>query len=103
MSTDNTVPQLFAFLPDGGAKVGVSDDHTSVAVFVDLDTHHEDLHGTHFIDLSLAEAVNLSTALLGAISKIVDHQETQRIAEQYWKHNRARSAATTLEQLEAEQ
>lgn len=101
MNTDNTVPQLFAFLPDGGAEVGVSDDHTSVAVFVDLDT--DDFTGTHFIELSLAEAVNLSTALLGAISKIVDHQETQRIAEQYWKHNRARSAATTLEQLEAEQ
>ena len=61
---DKTIPQLEAYLPDGGAEVA-----------------HSDLpDGPHFIELSFTEAVNLSRALLGAIEQITDHQETQRIA-----------------------
>lgn len=86
MTTDNTVPQLFAFLPDGGAKVGVSEDHASVAVYIDLDT--TDLTGTHFIELSDAEAVNLSAALIGAISKIIDHHEERRLLSKHWEQLR---------------
>lgn len=71
---DKTIPQLEAYLPDGGADVAVSDSHDSVAVFIDLPD------GPHFIELSLTEAVNLSRALLGAIEQIALHQETQRIA-----------------------
>ncbi|MEJ6544528.1 hypothetical protein PQI65_15170 [Brachybacterium paraconglomeratum] len=71
---DKTIPQLEAYLPDGGAEVAVGDSHDSVAVFIDLPD------GPHFIELSFTEAVNLSRALLGAIEQIADHQETQRIA-----------------------
>lgn len=77
-ASNSTVPQLEAYLPEGGAQVGVSDSHDSIAVSLDVHTDH--LSGIHLVELSLAEATNLAAALLGAIEKCVDHQETVRIA-----------------------
>lgn len=77
---DKTIPQMEAYLPDGGADVAVSDSHDSVAVFIDLPD------GPHFIELSFTEAVNLSRALLGAIEQIALHQETQRFAARMQAH-----------------
>ena len=81
MTIHSITPSLEAYLPDGGAKVDVSDDFESVAVHLDLPTDSPD-GGLHLLELSIREALDLTGALISAIENVIDHGEVSRIAAQ---------------------
>lgn len=60
------LPELFAFLPTGGAVVNTAPDGKTVGIVLDLD--HDDLTGHHLLELDITSAQSLNTALATAIT-----------------------------------
>lgn len=66
MNADRYLPELFAWLPDGGAVVTPSADGKSVGIVLDLE--HGDLTGHHFLELDIPSAESLASALTAALA-----------------------------------
>ncbi|UQN30688.1 hypothetical protein [Brachybacterium kimchii] len=60
------LPELFAWLPDGGAVVNPSVDGKTVGIVLDLE--HGDLTGHHFLELDIPSAESLAIGLAAALA-----------------------------------